>query len=137
MVGTPGYTPIEQISIHGKCGAWTDIYSLGATCYRLITGQLPPEANARLAEDVDPYFPLASRAELCTRFSPSLLSSIDKALAIRAKDRWQSARLWLDALAAPAHPVPAYISAAEFKESPSNPKRSHRPLCLCYRAFVS
>ncbi len=128
MVGTPGYTPIEQISIHGKCGAWTDIYSLGATCYRLITGQLPPEANARLAEDVDPYFPLASRAELCTRFSPSLLSSIDKALAIRAKDRWQSARLWLDALAAPAHPVPAYISAAEFKESPSNPKRSHRPL---------
>ncbi len=101
MVGTPGYTPIEQITPNGKRGAWTDIYALGATCYRLITGQLPPQAVERI-EDEDPYSPLVSRAELRARFSPELLSSIDKALAVRAKNRWQSAQEWTDALAAPS-----------------------------------
>ena len=103
MVGTPGYTPIEQITPHGKRGAWTDLYALGATCYRLITGQLPPQAVERI-EDEDPYLPLASRAELRARFSLALLSSIDKALAVRAKDRWQSAQEWTAALSVPPTP---------------------------------
>ena len=103
MMGTPGYTPIEQITPHGKRGPWMDLYALGATCYRLITGQLPPQAVERI-EDEDPYLPLASRAELRARFSLALLSSIDKALAIRSKDRWQSAQEWAAALATPAAP---------------------------------
>ena len=101
MVGTPGYTPLEQITPHGKRGPWTDIYALGATCYRLITGVLPPQAVERIDVE-DPYRPLASRAELLTRFSPALLGSIDKALSVRANARWQSAREWSTALAAPA-----------------------------------
>ncbi|MBQ3526920.1 MAG: ankyrin repeat domain-containing protein [Akkermansia sp.] len=100
MVGTPGYTPIEQITPHGKRGPWTDLYALGATCYRVITGELPPEANARLAEDDDPYRPLANRAELRKQFTPTFLQAIDTALAVRAKKRWQSAREWLEVLPA-------------------------------------
>ena len=135
MVGTPGYTPIEQITTHGKRGAWTDVYALGATCYRLITGQLPPEANARLAEDEDPYHPLASRAELRARFSPALLSSIDKALAIRAKDRWQSAQEWTAALATPAAPRDTRPSAPlPTEQAPEAPAASgggsKKPLTL-------
>ena len=40
---TPGYAPIEQIEQSlDKFGPWTDIYSLGATAYRLLTlKQLP------------------------------------------------------------------------------------------------
>ncbi len=97
MVGTPGYTPLEQITPHGKRGPWTDIYALGATCYRVITGACPPQAVERI-DDEDPYIPLVSRPELRARFSPALLRSIDKALVIRAKSRWQSAQSWLDEL---------------------------------------
>ena len=98
MVGTPGYTPIEQITSRGNCGPWTDLYALGATCYRLITGELPPEANARLAEDQDPYIPLSHRHDLLRRFSGATLRSIDMALAVRIKDRWSSANAWLQSL---------------------------------------
>ena len=109
MVGTPGYTPIEQITTRGNCGPWTDLYALGATCYRVITGEMPPDVNARLADDVDSYRPLAARAELLTRFSPVLLKSIDKALAIRAKNRWQRAEEWLQALRLPPIPQAAQL----------------------------
>ena len=151
MVGTPGYTPIEQITTHGKLGPWTDVYALGATCYRLITGQLPPEANARLAEEVDPYRPLATRAELCVRFSATLLSSIDTALAVRAKNRWQSAQSWLEVLENQAQRIPAGCPhpesgvAAEAAvsipqplrmEEPTAPRRSKFPLILTLSAAV-
>ena len=104
-VGSPGYSPIEQLRSKGKRGPWTDVYSLGATCYRLITGERPPEAFDRLDEDEDPLRPLAPRAELHGRFSPAFLATIDKALALRSKDRWQTATAWYAALPVPiTHP---------------------------------
>ncbi len=91
---TPGYAPVEQISGKGKSGPWTDLYSLGATCYALITGDAPPDALDRLEEDE--YTPLQSRSELQSRYSPALLSGIDRALQVKRADRWQSAQEWLD-----------------------------------------
>jgi hypothetical protein len=44
----PGYAPLEQY--HGDAtsqGPWTDIYGLGATCYRAITGHAPLDSVAR------------------------------------------------------------------------------------------
>lgn len=98
LVGSPGYSPIEQITSHGQRGPWTDIYSLGATCYRLITGEQPPDSVARIAAETDSLQPLSGRPELRKRFSQALLKSLDKALAVRGKDRWQSAREWKAAL---------------------------------------
>ncbi|MBR3925296.1 MAG: ankyrin repeat domain-containing protein [Akkermansia sp.] len=95
-IGTPGFMPFEQFSAKGKRGPWTDLYALGATCYHLITGQVPPDAIERMMDDE--YLPLAGMAELSTRFPQSLLSSIDKALNMPARERWQNAQEWLTAL---------------------------------------
>ena len=119
MVGSAGYSPIEQIVANGKRGPWTDVYSLGATCYRLITGSKPPESHARLAEENDPLILLAPQTELHSRFSVNFLASIDKALAQRGKDRWQTIGEWVEALAnptaqeAPVQPAPLESADAD------------------------
>ena len=96
-VGTPGYSPPEQMSTKATPGPWTDFYSLAATCYRLITGENPPDFTDRMLDDPSTAL-LAPRTELHSRFSPALLSSIDKAFAMNPDERWQSAKEWLNEL---------------------------------------
>ena len=96
-VGTPGYSPPEQLSNTTAPGPWTDLYALGATCYYLLTGQNPPDCHDRMFADPGSDL-LAHRPELQKRFSPELLASIDKAFALRPNDRWQSAQAWLNAI---------------------------------------
>lgn len=95
-IGTPGYSPSEQFTTHGKNGPWTDLYSLGATCYHLITGEVPQDAVSRLEEDE--LRPLANRPALKSRFSHDFLAAIDKTMSVPRRDRWQSAREWMDHL---------------------------------------
>ena len=95
-IGTPGFMPFEQLSGKGKRGSWTDFYALGATCYYLITGELPPHSVDRMEEDE--YLPLAGNPSLANRFPEHVLSSIDKALRMNRSERWQSAQEWLESL---------------------------------------
>ncbi len=100
---TPGYAPIEQYSAKGHQGPWTDIYGLGAVCYRCLTGEQPDDATERLRED--PLVPATKRCE--GKASASLLGAIDRALRVDAGERPQTIAEWRQTLSDKAE-APAY-----------------------------
>ena len=93
-----GYAPIEQYhSSEETQGAWTDIYALGATMYRAISGVPPTDAvdrSAAIAQiERDTY---VSIIEIATEgYSEDFLTAIDYALSFRQQDRPQSISEWI------------------------------------------
>ncbi|MDE6553031.1 MAG: serine/threonine protein kinase [Muribaculaceae bacterium] len=94
--GTPGYSPLEQAHF-GKDDYTTlpstmDIYALGATIFKMITGSRPPEASMILnygfpSDELD--------QKNCT---PTLRMVIEKCMASKKNDRYQSVREVMNAL---------------------------------------
>ncbi len=80
-----GYAPEEQYRTKGKQGPWTDIYAVGATLYRCITGDKPPEAIDRLAED-----DLVPPSQLGIAIEPDREAALLSALAVKDSDRCQT-----------------------------------------------
>ena len=98
---SPGYAPFEQYHAKGEeQGPWTDIYSLGATAFRAISGINPIDAVTRsralLEGKPDPQ-PLL-KPENHPGYSPALLAAVNHALCFRMADRPQNLEQWIHEL---------------------------------------
>lgn len=94
---SPGFAPIEQYgSKSDRQGPWTDIYGMGATLYRAVTGLMPVSAvdrgEAILHDMKDPY--LAVTEAYQDRYSQRFLAAIDHAMAFKAQDRPRNITEW-------------------------------------------
>lgn len=92
-----GYAPIEQYNTSEEAqGAWTDIYSMGATMYRAISGIAPTDAvdrSAAIAQiNSDTYVSITEIA--VEGYSEDFLKGIDYALQFRPQDRPQTMAEW-------------------------------------------
>ena len=110
VIESAGYTPFEQLQTRGKVGPWSDLYALGATLFKAITGETPAKAADRIMDD--PVVPLVSRSELHEHFSSRLLESIDKAMAPNAVNRFQSCEEWKTWAWSANSPAPVIPAAA-------------------------
>jgi serine/threonine protein kinase len=87
----PGYSPIEQYDRETRQqGAWSDIYSLGATIYSIIAGGPPPDALSRVRNDSYVSTKQAARGAYRTEF----LSAVDWALEPDPDSRPVTIREW-------------------------------------------
>jgi len=95
-----GYSPHEQYSTDSRLqGPWSDIYALGGTLYRAVSGQAPEEATLRVDQDRTP--PAAEIAK--ETYRPGFLAAIDACLKVRYAERPQSVAQLRPMLCAPGH----------------------------------
>jgi serine/threonine protein kinase len=100
MVLTPGYAPPEQYTSSSKRqGPWTDLYAIGASLYRCVSGLAEEQMNERSALDrqhalaeghPDPMVPASQVA--AENYSESLLYTIDWLVQLNPSERARDVR---------------------------------------------
>jgi len=88
---TPNYAPLEQIQGLGT-DPRSDLYSLAATIYHLLTATKPPDALSRAAALVNGQpDPLPSATELNPFVAPEVSAILQRAMAQNREQRFSSA----------------------------------------------
>ncbi len=118
----PGYTPPEQYQQKGKQGFYTDIYTIGALLYEMLTGIEPAEASERIVRDR-----LKKPGELGIQLDPNLDRTVMKAMAVDPAYRFANVEELKEALCS--------RRAAEYPEVERRNKRRKRNLAAA-GAFV-
>ncbi len=100
LVVKDGYSPHEFYVTGSDQTPSSDLYALAATFYHVLTGQAPPNSQARMVEIAgrrpDPCVPLAGRIK---GYDQTFLQAIDTAMQIHPGDRLQTAARWKSLIA--------------------------------------
>ncbi len=88
----PGYAPKEQYSSSAKQGAYTDVYAVCATIYKMLTGVTPIDSLERRVQD-DELAPI----DTLVAMPKQLARVMEQGLAVEAKDRLQTVDPLLEA----------------------------------------
>src|SRR6266700_3878400 len=115
-----GFSPIEQYL--GKTSPQSDIYSLAATMYLLLTIRLPPAATVRHVNDT-----LLSPRLINPTLSLKMERGLLKGLAVNADQRYLNMREFAEALAQPSFHAHAdrTIAVAPVSGKQTTPVRSY------------
>lgn len=94
-LGTAGYAPVEQSNQakNGEFRPTIDVYALGATLYKLLTGQTPPVASDLVSDDE-----LLADSLAKYNVQGAIVGVIEKAMMPSVKKRTQSIRAFIDTL---------------------------------------
>lgn len=88
---TPHYASLEQIRGSGT-DARSDIYSLGATLYHLLTGIMPPDAMTRMAAEMMKENEMLQPITLLNPAVPERIAKVvEQAMSQSSEDRFESA----------------------------------------------
>ena len=102
-MGTPEYAPLEQYATGvGHTDARSDLYSLGATLYALLTGRAPVEVHQRLLNPATLPAPRALNPNISVQTEQVVL----KALEVYPQNRFQNAAEMRQGLSAARRPQP-------------------------------
>jgi eukaryotic-like serine/threonine-protein kinase len=103
-LGTPQYMSPEQATGDRVIDQRTDVYSLGAVVYEMLTGE-PPHTGTTSGAIIARILTEQPRSIRTTRptVSKHLEAAVLRALEKTPADRWQTARAFADALSAEVH----------------------------------
>ena len=112
-LGTAGYAPIEQANQmkSGEFRPTIDVYALGATLFKLLTRETPPQVSEIVSDDE-----LIESKLRANGITGHVIDVVVNSMLLNARKRTQSVKEFLDAL-----------SEEEFADEPKEDSKSQKP----------
>ena len=112
-----GYTPLEQYSVDGDKGKWSDIYAISAVILFALIGKQPPDAITRTRE---PKLPVS--AQLAETIPTYVITALAGGLQVYAEDRTRTMEELYSALSSGGGRAEARAHVPAYRDEPAREK---------------
>lgn len=131
-----GYSAPEQYASNSWQGAWSDVYSLAAVCYRALTGTTPVEWRQRGEGRT-----LSAPAELNRSIPDQVSTALSTALSVNLRSRYRTIEeFWCGLLAGPGGGTAVYTGTvllpAERRPQKNGVKTALSLLAVCVMVIL-